>query len=112
MAASATTEGTEAPGGNTGLPQFNTETFPSQIFWLVVTFGLLFLFLWKKTLPMIAGAISERRNRVEGDLGAAEDSRKGAADALQAYETALAQARARAHALADENRKRIVAEID
>ncbi len=113
MAASReTTEGTAVPEGHAGLPQMNVATFPSQIFWLVVTFGLLFLVLWRKTLPMIEGAIGQRRGRIEGDLGTAENFRKEAQGALTAYEAALAQARARAHQLADENRKITVAEIE
>jgi F-type H+-transporting ATPase subunit b len=107
-----TTEGTQAPQGHAGLPQMKAETFPSQIFWLVVTFGLLFLVLSRVTLPMISGAIGARRSRIEGDLGAAEALRKDATGALAAYESALAQARGRAHQMADENRKRIVAELD
>src|SRR5258707_1642611 len=113
MAASReTTEGTAVPQGHAGLPQMNVGTFPSQIFWLVVTFGLLFLVLWRKTLPMIEGAIGQRRGRIEGDLGTAENFRKEAQGALAAYEAALAQARTRAHQLADENRKITVAEIE
>jgi len=108
-----TTEGTGAPGGQAGvLPQMKVDTFPGQIFWLVVTFGLLFLVLWRKTLPMIEGAIGQRRGRIEGDLGAAENFRKDAQSALAAYEAALAQARAGAHQLADANRKVVVGEID
>ena len=111
-AARGTTEGTQAPQGHGGLPQMKTETFPSQIFWLVITFGLLFVVLSRLTLPMIAGAIGARRSRIEGDLGTAESLRKDAANALGEYESALAQARGRAHQLADENRKRIVGEIE
>jgi F-type H+-transporting ATPase subunit b len=107
-----TTEGTGAPAEHAGLPQMNSGTFPSQIFWLVVTFGLLFLVLWRKTLPMIEGAIGQRRGRIEVDLKTAENFRKEAQDALTAYEAALAQARARAHQLADENRKLVVGEIE
>ena len=109
MAARETTEGTGAPEGHTGLPQMDVGTFPSQIFWLVVTFGLLFLVLSRKTLPMIEAIIGNRRIRIEGDLGTAEAFRKEAQNALAAYEAALAQARAKAHRLADENRKVIVA---
>ena len=108
-----TTEGTEAPAGQAGvLPQMKVDTFPGQIFWLVVTFGLLFVVLWRKTLPMIESAIGQRRGRIEGDLATAEKFRKDAEGALAAYEAALAQARARAHQLADENRKVVVGEID
>ena len=112
MAAAETTTGTQVPSGQAGLPQMDVETFPSQIFWLVVTFGLLFMVLSRSTLPKIAGTIGARRNQIEGDLGTAETRRKDAAGALQAYETALANAKARAHQLADENKKRIVAEIE
>jgi len=113
--AAATTEGTEAaghPAEEAGLPQMNPEHFASQIFWLVITFGLLFVLLSRVTIPKIASSLAARKNRIDGDLGAAEKSRKDAADALTDYETALAQARGKAHALADENRKRIVGEIE
>jgi F-type H+-transporting ATPase subunit b len=110
--AEETTTGTQVPEGHAGLPQMDAETFPSQIFWLVVTFGLLFIVLSRNTLPMIAGAIGARRGQIEGDLGTAETRRKDAAGALQAYEAALASAKASAHQLADENKKRVVSEID
>lgn len=115
MAAAATKEGTEAaghPAAEAGLPQMNPEFFASQIFWLAITFGLLFLVLSRVTLPKIGNALAARKNRIEGDLNAAEKSKKDAADALSEYETALAQARGKALAMADENRKRIVGEID
>jgi F-type H+-transporting ATPase subunit b len=90
----------------------NTETFPSQIFWLIVTFGLLFLFLWRITLPMIEGVIGDRRNRIEGDLGTAEKLRQQASEALARYEAELAGARSRAHHILDENRKAVAAELE
>jgi F-type H+-transporting ATPase subunit b len=111
MAAEPLNTATEAtPRG--GLPQMNADTFPSQIFWLVVTFGLLFLVLWRVTLPMIEGVIGERRNRIEGDLGTAEKLRQQASEALTAYEAALTGARSRAHQVLDENRKVITAELE
>jgi F-type H+-transporting ATPase subunit b len=111
-AAEGTIESTGAPESHAGLPQMDVGTFPGQVFWLVLTFGLLFLVLWRVTLPMIAGAIGNRRDQIEGDLKNAERMRQDAAAALGAYETALTQARGRAHQLADENKKRIVAEIE
>jgi F-type H+-transporting ATPase subunit b len=113
--AAATIEGTEAaghPAEEGGLPQLNTEHFAGQIFWLAITFGLLFILLSRVTLPKIASGLVARKSRIEGDLLAAETSKKNASDALTQYEAALAQARGKALAMADENRKRIVAEID
>ena len=52
--------------------------------------------LSRVTLPKIASGLAARKSRIEGDLGAAERSKKDASDALSAYEAALAQARAKA----------------
>lgn len=108
-----TTVITEAPapkGG--GFPPFKTETFPSQLFWLAITFTFLFLVLWRVTGPRIQGVIAARRGQIEGDLGKAEKHRQDAEAALHAYEAALAAARARAQGVAEENRKRIAAEVE
>jgi F-type H+-transporting ATPase subunit b len=109
-----TTAATEAPGSHkaAGFPPFKTETFPSQLFWLVLTFAFLFVVLWRLATPRIAGVITTRRNRIADDLAEAQKHRGDAEAASAAYQTALAGARARAHALAEENRKGIHAEID
>jgi F-type H+-transporting ATPase subunit b len=112
--AAATIEGTEKAGAPAegGLPQLNPEHFAGQVFWLAITFGLLFILLSRITLPRIAGALADRKTRIDSDLATAEQSKKDASDALAAYEAALASARGRALAMADENRKRIVGEIE
>src|SRR4030095_9841622 len=111
--AAATIEGTESTGQpEGGLPQLNPEHFAGQIFWLAITFGLLFILLSRVTLPKIASGLSARKSRIAGDLSGAELSKKNASSALAEYEAALAQARGKAHAMADENRKRIVSEIE
>jgi len=108
-AAETTTEGTQA--ASRGFPPFKTETFPAQIFWLTVTFAFLFVVLWRVATPRIGGVIAERKGKIEGDLGMAEKHRKDAEAALAGYNSALAQARARAQGLAEDNRKRIAAEV-
>jgi len=90
----------------------DVSTFPSQLFWLVVTFGLLLVVMNKVALPGIAGGLANRKARIDGDLADAENAHKTAAEALAQYEAALAQARAKALANADQNRKRLNAEID
>src|SRR5687768_6122118 len=108
-------EGTAVPGeehAEGGLPQMNFETFPSQIFWLVLTFGILLIVMSKLALPRIGGVIEGRRARIVGDLEGAEQARKDAAAALKGYETSLAGARSRALALADEGRKAVVTEVE
>jgi F-type H+-transporting ATPase subunit b len=107
-----TTAGTEAPAPKGGFPPFATETFPAQIFWLAVTFAVLFIVMWRVAVPKIGGTIGDRKAKIADDLASAEASRANAEKASAEYEAALAAAHARAHALADENRKRIQGEID
>src|SRR5512143_1519011 len=112
--AAGTNAQTEVPAKpeGAGFPPFKTETFPSQIFWLVITFAFLFTVLWRIAGPRIQGVITTRRGQITGDLAQAQKHRTDAEGASAAYQAALASARARAQALAEENRKRISGEIE
>lgn len=95
-----------------GLPQMCTDTFPSQIFWLVITFVFLYVMMSRVTLPKIGRVIEERRDRVADDLGRADDLRKQSETAIQDYEQALAEARSKAHVLAQETRDTLAGEAE
>ncbi len=112
MAEPAHTSTGTAPTENVGFPPFKTQTFENQIFWLAITFTFLFVVLWRVAGPRISGAIAARKGKISGDIAQAETHRKDAEAAQAAYEAALAEAKKRAHALAEENRKRIHDEID
>jgi F-type H+-transporting ATPase subunit b len=114
MAEHATSATTEVPAdhhGGGGFPPFKIETFPSQLFWLAITFAFLFVMLWRVINPRIQGAIADRRARIAGDVAEAEKHRREAEQASAAYDSALTAARGRALAMADENRKRITGEV-
>ncbi|HXS07866.1 MAG TPA: hypothetical protein VN723_13840 [Rhizomicrobium sp.] len=102
---------TEVPKQEGGFPPFKTETFPSQIFWLAISFAFLFVVLWRVAGPRINGVITSRRGAIHADIAAAENARGDAEAASAAYQTALAGARARAQSLAEENRQTLNAEI-
>jgi F-type H+-transporting ATPase subunit b len=99
----------EATGG---FPPFDTGTYPSQIFWLAVTFAFLFVVMWRVAGPRINGVITMRRDKINGDIAAAQKHRGDAEAASAAYQTALAAARAKANAHAEETRRLIGAEVD
>lgn len=110
--------GGEAAGGGHGeaakggLPQMNAETFPSQIFWLVVTFAFLYFVMSRIAAPRIATVIEERRDRVADDLDRAAEFKAQAEAAIKAYEKAVADARAKARAVSDETRRKAKVEAD
>jgi len=102
----ATTTSTEAPGGQGGFPPFQSENFPSQLVWLAVTFVLLYMLMSRIALPRIAGILADRDKRIANDIAAANRFKEQSDAAHAAYEKALADARARAQAIANETRER------
>jgi F-type H+-transporting ATPase subunit b len=113
MAATVTTStGAPPPAEHNSFPPFDQTNFPGQIFWLVITFVVLYLFLSRWALPRLAGTMEARRERLAGDLKAAEDMKKAADDAGAAYEAALADARRNAQAIAQEVRDKLAGEAD
>jgi F-type H+-transporting ATPase subunit b len=95
-----------------GFPPFKTESFPSQFFWLVITFAFLFVVVWRIAGPRIGAAIEARKAKIDGDIAAAAKHKTEAEAALAAYHSALAEAKNRAHVLAEENRKTMDAEAE
>ena len=112
MAAETTTAHTEAPGGHGVFPPFDRVTFPSQLFWLVICFALLYLITARLVQPRVAGIIDSRKNRIAGDLAEASRFRAESEQAMATYEKALADARTRAQTIASETRDRLQAEAD
>ncbi|NBC32142.1 MAG: F0F1 ATP synthase subunit B' [Alphaproteobacteria bacterium] len=89
------------------MPQLDLTTFPSQLFWLAVTFYILYRLMSGKVLPRISDVLEERSDRITNDLEQAETLKKQAEDMIQAYEAELAQARSRAQATIGEVRQEV-----
>ena len=69
-----------------GLPQMDVSSFPSQIFWLIITFGALYIFMWKNAVPKLRNTIEERRDKIAIDLNEAEKIKSNAEEILEEYE--------------------------
>ena len=80
----------------TGMPQLDFSTFPNQIFWLVIALIAIYLILSRVALPRIGGILADRQGTITNDIAAAEDLKAKAVEAEEAYNKALADARAEA----------------
>lgn len=107
-----TTEGTAAEGGHGGFPPMDAHSFPSQIFWLVIFFGLLYLLMSKVALPRMAAVLEKRHKAIESDLSRASALKNETQAAITSYEKALADARAKAQGIATETRGKMASEIE
>jgi len=92
-------------------PPFDPNYFATQLFWLFLTFGILYFLLSRVFLPRIGETIEERGSRIADDLDAASRMQKEAEEAEKAYDRALADAKAKAHNVAETTRQSVDAEI-
>jgi F-type H+-transporting ATPase subunit b len=103
---------TEAPAGHSGFPPFQSENFPAQLFWLAVTFILLYVLMSKVALPRIGSILAARSKHIADDLAAAQRFKEQSDAAHAAYEKALADARSRAQGIASATREQQAAEAE
>lgn len=103
---------TEPVAGQGGFPPFNTTTYPSQVFWLGITFVILLVFLWRVVVPRIGGTLATRKQRIAQELAEAERDRREADQAWTTYQNTLIEARQRARTLIEENREHVRANAE
>lgn len=108
--------GTEAAGGHGGahkepFPPFNSATFPGQLLWLAIFFGLLFWLMSKVALPRVGAILESRAERIANDLREANRLKQESEASIAAYETTLADARAEGHRIAAETHEKVAKEV-
>ena len=109
-----TQEGTDAGGGGeheAAFPPFDPATFGSQLFWLAILFGLLYVLMSRVALPRIGSILEERSARIAKDLADAQRAKDASDAAVAAHEQALAEARQNAHGIAQKARDAAKGEI-
>lgn len=79
-------------GGGT-LPQLDIGTFPTQVFWLFITFIVLYIAMTKIAIPRIEYVLEERHSKLAEDLDKAGKLKADAEEVQANYEKALADAR-------------------
>ncbi len=56
------------------MPQIDQimTTYGSQLFWLVITFGLIYFVIGRSMFPKIQGTVDQRKAKIAGDIAAAK----------------------------------------
>ncbi|WP_165215099.1 F0F1 ATP synthase subunit B [Affinirhizobium pseudoryzae] len=86
-------------------PPFDQSTYPSQLLWLVITFGFFYLVMQKVIVPRIGGILEHRHDRIAQDLDEASRLKAEADAAVETYEKELAAARGKAGTIAETARE-------
>ena len=70
-----------------------------------LAFAILFFFVWKWVLPRLSKLLDERRDKIQGELERAEETRRAAEQELQGYRQQLASAREESNRIIEEARR-------
>ena len=94
-----------------GMPQLNPEFWISQIFWLTLTFGILYIILSKFILPKISANLESRKSLIQENIEAAELQRKDSETKLKDYENIVSKSKIEASNILNEARKKALKDI-
>lgn len=92
------------------MPQLDPAVFEPQIFWLIVSFALLFWLMKTRALPKISEILEEREHKINDSLRKADLLRDDAEAKMAEYERTMAEARARSQETLRSVRERVAAE--
>ena len=95
-----------------GMPQLNPEFWVSQIFWLTLTFGVLYVVLSKLILPKISGNLETRKSQILENIEAAEKQRENSEAKLKEYEEIVLKSKLEAKSIFNQAREKALKDIN
>ena len=97
---------------SSGMPQLNPEFWISQIFWLTLTFGILYILLSKLILPKISKNLEIRKSQILENIEAAEKQRKESEQKIKEYDKIINDSKIQAKNYFNQNRAKILKDIN
>jgi F-type H+-transporting ATPase subunit b len=95
-----------------GMPQLNPEFWISQIFWLTLTFGILYVVLSKLILPKISANLELRKSQIQENIEAAEKQRESSETKLKEYNDTVLKSKLEAKNIFKDAREKAVKSIN
>jgi F-type H+-transporting ATPase subunit b len=97
---------------SSGMPQLNPEFWISQIFWLTITFGILYVVLSKLILPKISDNLESRKSQILENIEAAEKQRKQSEEKLKEFEKIINDSKTEAKNYFNQIKEKILKDIN
>ena len=92
--------------------QLNTEFCTSKIFWLTLTFGILYIVLSKLILPKISANLELRKSQIQDNIEAAEKQRKDSESKLKEYDDIIFKSKLEAKNIFKDSREKVIKDIN
>ena len=93
------------------MPQLNPEFWISQIFWLILTFGTMYVVLSKFILPKISNNLESRKSQILENIEAAEKQREDSEAKLKEYDEVILNSKSEAKTLFNQTREKALKDI-
>ena len=96
------------------MPQINQlpVIFFSQLFWLLLVFGIIYFFIGRGMVPKIRSVVDQRDAKIADDLAAAQKAREDAETAEAAYRERLDASRSEAMKVAQDAKQKAALETE
>jgi len=95
-----------------GMPQLDPEFWISQIFWLTLTFGILYIVLSKLILPKISANLELRKSQIQENIEAAEKQREDSEAKLKEYDEVVLKSKLDAKNIFKDAREKALKDIN
>ena len=95
-----------------GMPQLNPEFWVSQIFWLIITFGTLYIILSKLILPKISANLELRKSQISDNIEAADKQREESDSKLKEYDEIISKSKTEAKNIFSQAREKSLKDIN
>ena len=102
----------ECFGAEGGMPQLNPDYWVSQIFWVILIFGTLYVILWRIILPKINVNLENRKSQILTDLDEAQKLKDQSEKKISEYNKILSDAKQDAKKILDGTRKKVNRDIE
>tara|TARA_Y100000768_G_scaffold248700_1_gene188794 strand:- start:67 stop:657 length:591 start_codon:yes stop_codon:yes gene_type:complete len=99
-------------GESGGMPQLNPEFWVSQVVWLVLTFGVLYIVLSKLILPKISDNLESRKSQILENIETAETQREESEKKLKEFEKIILDSKLEAKNHFNDVRQKTLEEIN
>jgi F-type H+-transporting ATPase subunit b len=96
---------------SSGMPQLNPEFWVSQIFWLTITFGILYIGLSKLILPRVSANLETRKSQILENIESAEKKRKDSEEKIKEYDNIINNSKIEAKNYFNQTREKILKDI-
>ncbi len=100
------------PAESGGMPQLNPEFWISQIFWLTLTFGILYVVLSKLILPKISANLELRKSQIQENIEAAEKQRESSVSKIKEYDDIILKSKLQAKNIFKDAREKVLKDIN